>query len=146
MIFLKTWKGSYLSILSPARPSPLARPAPGPPTNLTGWAWAEILKPAKKFLARARPEMLFLVVLHYKCAGGPIKPGPSPSPARKVRPDTFSGMVMGRIFSARNNRNFFDPARPEKYSPLKGLPRHFKWRYWLRSTLQCPILYEICST
>jgi hypothetical protein len=31
----------------------LARPAPCPPTNLTGWAWAEILKPAKFFLDRA---------------------------------------------------------------------------------------------
>jgi hypothetical protein len=39
----------YLSILSPARPGPLARPALGPPTNLTGRAWAEILKPAKFF-------------------------------------------------------------------------------------------------
>jgi hypothetical protein len=38
----------YLSILSPARPGPQARPATGLPTNLTGRAWAEISKPAKK--------------------------------------------------------------------------------------------------
>jgi hypothetical protein len=50
----------YLSILSP-----------GPPTNLTGQAWVEILKLTKIFLARARTEMLFLVVLHYKMRGRP---------------------------------------------------------------------------
>jgi hypothetical protein len=50
-----------------ARPDPArARPGPGPPTNFTRRAWAEILKPAKCFFARARPEMLFLVVLQYK--------------------------------------------------------------------------------
>jgi hypothetical protein len=109
----------YLSILSSARPGPLARPTPSPPTNLIGRAWVEILKPAKIFLARAQPEMLFLVVLHYKCAGGPPKPGPDPSPAQKLRPNASSGMVMGRIFSAWNNIIFFSPARPEKCS---GLP------------------------
>jgi hypothetical protein len=48
------------SVLIPEHfePGP-TRPAPGLPTNLTGRAWAEILKPAKNFLARARPEMLF---------------------------------------------------------------------------------------
>jgi hypothetical protein len=37
--------------LGPTRPagSARARPEPGPPTNLTGWAWVEILKPAKNF-------------------------------------------------------------------------------------------------
>jgi hypothetical protein len=40
---------------APTRPAgpARARPAPGPPTNLTGRVWAEILKPAKIFLARA---------------------------------------------------------------------------------------------
>jgi hypothetical protein len=56
----------------PAGPA-RARPASGPLTNLTGRAWAEILKPAKFFLARARPEMLFLVVLHYKIRGRPAQ-------------------------------------------------------------------------
>jgi hypothetical protein len=32
-----------------------------------------------------------------------------PSPARKLRSDMSSEMVMGRIFSARKNRNFFRP-------------------------------------
>jgi hypothetical protein len=43
-----------------------------------------------------------------------------------LRPDASSGMVMGRIFSARNNRNFFEPgpnpARPEKCSGLVESP------------------------
>jgi hypothetical protein len=50
--------------------------------------------------------------------GGLPKPGPGLSPARKLRPDASSGMVMGRIFSTRNNRNFFGLARTEKCSPL----------------------------
>jgi hypothetical protein len=74
----------YLSILSPARPGPLARPGPGPPTNLTGRAWVEILKPAKFFLARARPEMLFLVVLHYKMCGRPAQARARPEPGSKI--------------------------------------------------------------
>jgi hypothetical protein len=40
-------------------------------------------------------------------------------PTRKLRSDASNGMVIGRIFSARNNRIFFNPARPEKCS---GLP------------------------
>jgi hypothetical protein len=56
----------------PAGPA-RARPAPGPPTDLTGRAWAEILKLAKFFLAQARPEMLFLVTLHYKMRGRPAQ-------------------------------------------------------------------------
>jgi hypothetical protein len=75
---------------------------------LTGRAWVEILKPVKFFLPRARPEM--------------PKPGPGPSPARKLRPDAPGRMVMGRNFSARNNRIFFEPSpnptRPEKCSGL----------------------------
>jgi hypothetical protein len=30
-----------------------------------------------------------------------------------LRPDASSGMVMGRIFSARNNINFFSPLKPD---------------------------------
>jgi hypothetical protein len=52
-------RGVYLSILSPARPGPLARPGPGPPTNLTGRAWAEILKPAKIFWPEPGPKCCF---------------------------------------------------------------------------------------
>jgi hypothetical protein len=105
----------------PAGPAQ-ARPAPGPPTNLTGRAWAEILKPAKIFLAQAQPEMLFWLFYTIKCAGGPPKPGPGPSPARKLRPDASSGMVMGRIFSARKNRNIFQPY-PNPARPKPGLAR-----------------------
>jgi hypothetical protein len=86
------WLELYLSIWSPPRPGQLARPATGPPTNLTGRAWAEILKPAKIFLARARPEMLLLVVLHYKIRGRPAhaRAGTEPGPkieARRVQWD-----------------------------------------------------------
>jgi hypothetical protein len=69
-----------------------------------------MLHPRKIFLARARPEVLFLFVLHYKIRGGPPKPWPGPSLAQKLRPDASSGMVMDRIFSGRNNRIFFSPA------------------------------------
>jgi hypothetical protein len=95
----------YLSILSPAR----ARPAHEPYWTGVG----RDLEAHEFFLAQARPEMLFLVVLHYK-----IRRAARPNPARKARSDASSGMVMGRIFLARNNRNFFQPclkpARPEK--------------------------------
>jgi hypothetical protein len=59
---------------------------PSPPTNLTGRAWAEILKPATIVLARARPEMLFLVVLHYKIRGQPARARPeNQGPPRPMR-------------------------------------------------------------
>jgi hypothetical protein len=61
-----------------------ARPALGPPTNLTGRAWVEILKPVKKFLARARPEMLFSVVLHYKMRGRLAQARARPEPGLKI--------------------------------------------------------------
>jgi hypothetical protein len=67
-------------------PGPQARPgpAPGPPANLNGHAWAVILKPAKIFLARARPEMLFLVVLHYKTHWRPAQARARPEPGPKI--------------------------------------------------------------
>jgi hypothetical protein len=70
----------------PTRPAGPARaqPASGPPTNLTRRAWAEILKPAKFFLAQARPEMLFLVVFHYKMRGRPAKARARPEPILKI--------------------------------------------------------------
>jgi hypothetical protein len=45
---------------------------------------AEILKPEKIFLARARPEMLFLVVLHYKMRGRPAQALARPDPGPKI--------------------------------------------------------------
>jgi hypothetical protein len=81
------------------------------------------LQPAKKILARARPEMLFSAILHYKNMGGPPKPGHGPSPTRKTRPAAAHGTGVGRIFSARKTRVFFrpgpSPARPVKCS---GIP------------------------
>jgi hypothetical protein len=107
--------GVYLSILSTARP--------GPPMNLTGRAWAEILKPANFFFARARPEMLFLVVLHYKMRGRPAQARVRPEPDRKLRPDASSGMVMDRIFRPEIT-DFFqpgpNPTPPKKCSGLGG--------------------------
>jgi hypothetical protein len=44
--------------------------------DLTGWVWAAILQPEKTILARARPESLFLAILHYKNMGVPPEPGP----------------------------------------------------------------------
>jgi hypothetical protein len=106
-------------------PGPLSRPAPGPPTNLTGRAWAEILKPAKKFLARARPEILFLVVLHYKMRRRPAQARARPEPDPKIKAQRVQWMVMGSIFSARVTKKFRpgpNPARPEKCSPLRKTP------------------------
>jgi hypothetical protein len=40
-------------------PGPLARPAPSLPTKLTGRAWAEILKPAKKMWPEPGPKCCF---------------------------------------------------------------------------------------
>jgi hypothetical protein len=44
----RTMDGSVRAIPEHFEPGP-TRPATGPPTNLTGRAWAEILKPAKNF-------------------------------------------------------------------------------------------------
>jgi hypothetical protein len=52
--------------------------------NFTGRAWAEILKRVKFFLARAWPEMLFLVVLHYKKRGRPAQARARPEPDPKI--------------------------------------------------------------
>jgi hypothetical protein len=51
--------------------------------------------------------MLFLVVLHYKMRGRAAQARPPPEPDTKIKPRRVSGMVMGRIFLARNNINFF---------------------------------------
>jgi hypothetical protein len=104
-------------------PGPRARPAPGPPTNLTGREWAEILKPAKIFFwPEPGPKCCFYLFYTIKCAGGLPKPGPGPSPTQKLRPDASSGMVMGRIFSARNNRNFFEPGPARKMLRSSRVP------------------------
>jgi hypothetical protein len=111
----------YLSIFSLGQ----ARPNPARPKDLvgwvwTGWVWTQILRPEKKILARARPEMLIFsyFTLQNALAARP-KLGPYLSPARKLRPGVSSETVVGRIFSTRNNQIF--SARPEKYSGIYGL-------------------------
>jgi hypothetical protein len=106
----------YLGILSPAR----AQPVPGPPTNHTRRVWAEILKPTNFFLARARPEMLFLVVLHYKMRGRPAQVQARPEPGPKIEARCVQWDGHGHDFLARNNKNF--SARPEP-SPARKMLR-----------------------
>jgi hypothetical protein len=89
----------YLSIFSPARLSLLTRPG----------RVDRDLEVREFFLARVRPKMLFLVILQYKTRGRPPKPGPDPSPSRKLRPDTFQRTIMGRIFLNPKNPDFFQP-------------------------------------
>jgi hypothetical protein len=93
----------------PAGPA-WARPAPGPPTNLTGRTWAEILKPANCF-GPSRPEMLFLVVLRYKICGRPGQAQARPEPGPKIEALHAHRMVMGRIFLSEITEFF--SARPE---------------------------------
>jgi hypothetical protein len=98
------------------------------PTSLFGYTWAfwvwsglqtvphgrgQRFGSSRIFFVRTQLEMLFLVVYSIKCAGGPPKPGSGPSPIRKLRSDASSGMVMDKIFSARNNRNFFSPTKTQ---------------------------------
>jgi hypothetical protein len=73
----------------------------------------------KKNLARARPKMLFLVVLHYKMRGRPAqaRARPEPSPTRPV------GWSWAGFFRPEITEIVFDPARPEKCSPLDPLFR-----------------------
>jgi hypothetical protein len=97
----------YPSIFSPARPEP----GPPRPWILLDGPGQRSCCPRKKIVARARPEMLFLAILHYKNMGGPPKPGPAPSPTRKTRPAAAHGTGVGKIFSARKTRVF--SARPE---------------------------------
>jgi hypothetical protein len=112
----------YLSIFS--RPG-LARARPAHEPYWTGVG--RDLKACETFLARARPKMLFLVILQCKMRGWPA---PSPSPARarpKLRPDRSHGTVMGRIFSARKTRVFSpdpNPTRPVKCLGLDQVRGH----------------------
>jgi hypothetical protein len=91
-----------------------ARPAPGPPTNLTGRAWEEILKPAKFFFYRARPEMLFLVILHYKMRGRPAQAQDQPEPGPKTEARHVPWDGHRQDFSTQKTWVF--PARPVECS------------------------------
>jgi hypothetical protein len=82
------------------------------------------LEARKKKLAPARPEMLFLVILHYKMRKRPAQARARSEPGPKVESQHVPWTVMGRIFSARKTRVFFstgpkpDTARPVKCSGL----------------------------
>jgi hypothetical protein len=79
-------------------------PEPGLPTDLTGWAWVEILKPAKKFLARARPEMLFLANLQYKICGRPAQ--------ARARPELDPKTEARRVQWDDHGQDFLNPKKP----------------------------------
>jgi hypothetical protein len=113
----------------------LARPGsarwPGPPTKLTGREWAEILKPAKKILVRARPEMLFLVILHYKIRGRPAQARALPENWGPICP-------MGRSWAGFS--------RPEKPGFFWAQPEPGPTREMLRSTCAPIVLLEPSQT
>jgi hypothetical protein len=92
----------YLSISSSA----CARPA-----HESYWTGVGRDREAREFLARAQPEMPFLVVLHYKVRRRPAqaRARPEPSPKIKSRPVQWDG--HGQDFLAWNNRIFFGSAR-----------------------------------
>jgi hypothetical protein len=55
--------------------------------------------------------MLFLVVLQYKMRGRPAQTRARPEPGPKIEARCVQWDGHGRIFSARNNKKFFSPAR-----------------------------------
>jgi hypothetical protein len=81
-------------------------PGPGParPRTLLDGRGQRSWSPRKNFLARVRPEMLFLVVLLYKMRGRPAQARSRPENWGPTRP---VGWSWAGFFSARNNRNFF---------------------------------------
>jgi hypothetical protein len=122
-----------------------------PPTNLSGRAWAEISKLAKKILARAWTEMLFLVILHYKIRGRPAQARARHELSPKTKARCVPWTVMGRIFSAR--KTWFFSARPEPNPALKcsglvsGLDGVQRWHedvYWFEWKIIRPIRHESC--
>jgi hypothetical protein len=95
----------YLSIFGPAR----AEPAHGP-----YWTGMDRdLEVWKKNLARARPEMLFLVILHYKMRGRPTQVWARPENCDPTRP---MGWSWAR-FSQPEKPGFFSD-RPMECSGL----------------------------
>jgi hypothetical protein len=79
--------------------------------DLTGQAWAAILQPAQKIMARAWLEMLFLAILHYKKHGRPAQAWirPEPNPKNEARRCPWDG--RGQDFFGPKNLGFFGPAR-----------------------------------
>jgi hypothetical protein len=96
----------YLSILSPARPAGLsrARPAHEPYWTCVG----RDLEAREIFLVRVRPEMLFLVVLHYKIRGWPAQARARPENWGPTRP---VGWSWAGFFRPEITEFFSSPAR-----------------------------------
>jgi hypothetical protein len=98
----------YLSIFSPAQPGPgpaRARTAHGPYWTGLG----SDLAAREKTLARARPKMLFLAILHYKNMGGPALSRPE---------KRGSQLPMGRAWAG-----FFRPEKPGFFcGPARARP------------------------
>jgi hypothetical protein len=92
---VKPNQGLDLSIFSPTRP--------GLATGLTGRAWAEILQPTKKILARAQPEIPFLAILHYKTHERPTQARARPKPGPKFEARRVQWDGRGQDFSTQNN-------------------------------------------
>jgi hypothetical protein len=106
-----------------------------PPTNLTGRAWSEILKSAKKILARVPPETLFLVILHYKIRGRPAR-SLSPDRARSENWDPMRPMGRSWVgFSRPEITEIFrpgpNPARTAKcWVSTSATPRRQRDVMW----------------
>jgi hypothetical protein len=80
---------------------------PGLPTNFTRRAGVgRDLEAREFFFVRARPEMMFLVLLHYKMCG---RPAPKPGPKTEARHVPWDG--HGQDFLSPKNFGFFGPAR-----------------------------------
>jgi hypothetical protein len=92
---------------SPARPAGPARPAHGPYWTGLG----SDLAAREKILAKARPEMLFLAILHYKKHGRPAQARvrPEPDPKNEARSCPLDG--RGQDFFGTKNPGIFS-ARP----------------------------------
>jgi hypothetical protein len=104
----------YPSIFSPAGP------ALGPSTNLTGRGVGRDLEARDFSLARARPEMLFLVILPYKMCGRPAQARAWLGPQIEARHVPWNG--HGQDFLSPKNSGFLrpgpNPTRPVECSSL----------------------------
>jgi hypothetical protein len=81
--------------------------------------WVEILQPAKNFLARAQPEILFLAILHYKPHERPTQARDRPEPGPKFEARRVQWDGRGQNFSTRNIWVF--SVRPAKCSPFANI-------------------------
>jgi hypothetical protein len=106
--------------------------------GLTGWAWAQILQPPKKILDWARPEMLFLAILHNKMHRWPAKPGPEPG--QKLRPDAPLGWSWAGFSQPEINGFFWfapNPARPARDGADRKSARSFEAQMAAHAEAQC---------